>query len=160
MKNLEDWFLDRFMPWFMNISQGVGALTILFGLSYCIITPLGWELSHVFIATLIIGFFLFGANSSAKDRRLMKQINDLLDKENDNLLKIVNKKKLIDYPSLDSITLNVYRRLDTETLASYSDTREADGSDKVYKKIKEAVRGRYLGISNENTEIEEANTQS
>ena len=157
MKKLEDWFLDRFMPWFMEVSQYVGILAVLFGLSYCFGKSLGWEVFHIFIMTPIIGFFLFVINAEAKDSRLMRQINDILDDENDNILKIGKEGHLIDHQEFDRIVSRIHRELGPETLASH--ISEEEGSNKVYNKINKAVWSRYLSISRKNKKIEEANTQ-
>lgn len=155
MKNLEDWFLDRFMPWFMQVSQAVGALTIIFGLSYCIVKPfLGWEVTHIFTMTLVIGFLIYGINSEAKDRRLTRQVKELLNEENDNILKMINEKGFIDSSELNNIIFRIYRNLDPETSAHLSGEKELDGSDKVYKKIKDVVWPRCCGLSDKNKKIQ------
>jgi hypothetical protein len=34
MKKVEDWILDRFVPWFMSVSKYIGVLAIVFGIAY------------------------------------------------------------------------------------------------------------------------------
>jgi len=158
MKKMENWVLDGFMPWFMGVSQYVGVLAILFGLSYCIGKLLGLEGPAIFVMTIINGFLLWCINDTAKDSRLMRGIKELLDEENDNVQKIVKEKNLVDYPELDSIILRIRRKLNPETLAAHRGEVESGGIDKVYKKISEAVWSRYRGISHKK-KMEEANTQ-
>ena len=144
MKKLENWVLDEFMPWFMEVSQYVGIVAILFGLSYCVGKLLGLEGPSIFVMTGIIGFLLFCINNKARDSRLMREIKELLDEENDNVPKTIKEGNLIDYPELDRITSRIgckLRKLDPEILVSHFGERE-DRVNEVHKKISEAVLSR------------------
>lgn len=142
MKNkIENWFLDRFIPWFMNVSKYIGILTIFYVVSYGFSKLLGWDIAYTFTSLIMIGFLL---PWKVKNNRIEREINNLVDEERDDLVSLIKTGNLINYPVLNKITTTIAQRLYEDGLISSENNND---DESVHEKIKKIVWEKYKKIS-------------
>lgn len=142
MKNkIEDWFLYRFTPWFMNVSKYIGIFTIFYIVSYGFSKLLGWDITYTFTSLIIIGFLL---PWKVRNNRIEREINNLVDEERGDLVSLIKTGNLINYPTLNKITTKIAQRLYEDGLINSANNND---DENVHEKIKKIVWEKYKKIS-------------
>jgi len=145
MDKLTIFYLERFKPWFMNISEYIGILTIYLGIAFILRFLLGWYILPSFVAVFVLGFMI---DYWAKKTILEKKIKEIIDEQEENNVKnIVKSNGLIDHPVLDGITSQVKHKLYEDGFygEKFIGTGELVNEEinNIHKKIKELILQKY-----------------
>lgn len=141
MEKLEDWFLYRFIPWFMYLSTIVGVVTIIVLVSNFLSSWLNLDIEVVLLFTLILPAILY---FYVKETNIKRKIESLLD-ENQNDIKTIIKDGLIVHPVLNRLTVKITTRLYEEGI---TDTEGTEEGDKIYTKVEKAIFAKCRKQSN------------
>jgi hypothetical protein len=137
--NIEDWILDRFIPWLRHVCWYGGLLFIFYQLDVLAVTYLKWAVGTVF-GTAIVGSYLLV--SLLLNRRVCRAIDEILNQESE-AIKNISQDGLINYPNWDALTFKTVRSL------------RQDGFDQanLSQKVKDEIWSRYLRWKRKNDPV-------
>ncbi|MCX6009226.1 MAG: hypothetical protein NTW48_04215 [Chloroflexi bacterium] len=140
MKRIEGWFLDRFVPWFKLVSIFIAILVVAFGISWLLHTIFEWE---IITTGLLIAFLEYGLYFLAKQSRIKRRINILVEEELENLPEDAGAYG----PEIDRIISVIIYRLREE---GFEDPKgESDTS--IHSDVIKAVRHGYYALKHRKT---------
>lgn len=117
MEKLENWFLERFTPWFLLISKDIGILAIFSVITYFAYYLWEWYPPFVFGALLFLAFSTTRWIRNIKIERIVKEsIKD----QREELKIITDNKGLINKIVLNEIKTNIITKLKNENALEIS----------------------------------------
>jgi hypothetical protein len=130
MKNLVNWYKNKFKPQFFFLSTVVGVLSIFYFIGYILNIFFELRIMYSVIALIIAGFYF---ESIIDDHALYKEIDVILDEEKETIPYVVGENRLIDRKVYDGLVKKVLSKLYRKGFEHDSLTKIVESS--IFKKI-------------------------
>lgn len=145
MKDLENWFFDKFISRFLLIIKYFTILVGIIALSYFFSLYFGDEIWVLFF--LGLGMLLMLGPKWVRNKKIEKRVKELIEFDKDSIKEVVNQEGQIDYIILNKIKFDIINKVEKEnTIEMFNSEYDSEDKKYFYKKVEDLIIDKYRNL--------------